>query len=145
MFLAAILVIGTAVAPTATPPGAAVQPPVKPGSAVDVCMRAAAAVAHSQVNDTDRDECECADRQMHKLLHGGDYTLHLQMQAILASGANEAAFNKQLSDAMLQRGMTQNDADAFFARLKTAEAKTQGICDNSPLLGPEIAPTATQQ
>lgn len=143
MLLAAILAIATATAPTAVPPAAAMQPPVKPGSPVDVCMRAAAAVSHAPLADSDRDECECADQQMHKLLHGGDYALHLQMQTILASGADEKAFNKQLSDDMLQRGMTQGDADAFFARLKVAEAKIQEICNSSPLLGPEIGPATS--
>ena len=144
MILAAILAIATATAPTAAPPAKAAIPtetPVKPGSPVDICMRAAAAVAHSSVSDTDRGECECADQQMHKLLRGGDYALHLQMQTILATGATEATFNKQLSDVMLQRGMNQGQADAFFARLKTAESQAQAICDTSPLLGPSIAPT----
>jgi hypothetical protein len=143
MILAAILAISTAIAPTTTPPVKAATPaqaPVEPGSPVDICMRAAAAVSHSSLADMDRDDCACVDQQLHKILHGGDYTLHLEMQTILASGANEATFNKQLSDDMLKRGMNQGDADAFFTRLKEAEAKAQAICNTSPLLGPSIAP-----
>jgi hypothetical protein len=120
---------------------AAASAPVQPGSAVDICMRAAAAVAHSSVNDADRESCTCSDQQLHKLLHGGDYALHLQMQTILATGTDEANFNKQLSDAMLKRSMTQSDADAFFARLKAAEANAAAICDDSPLLGRPLTPT----
>jgi hypothetical protein len=103
-------------------------------------MRAAAAVAHSTVKDADRDGCVCSDQQLHKLLHGGDYSLHEDMQTIIASGANEERFNKQLSDIMLKRGMKQGDADQFFARLKAAEAKVQGICNSDPLLGPPLSP-----
>jgi hypothetical protein len=132
MLLAAILAIAAATAPA--------QPPVLPGSAVDICMRAAASVGHTAVKDTDRDDCACADLQLHKLLHGGDYTLHEDMQTIIASGADEANFNKQLSDIMLKRGMNQSDADQFFARLKAAEAKVQGICNSDPLLGPLLSP-----
>jgi hypothetical protein len=134
MFLAAILAIATAAAAPA-------RPPVQPGSAVDICMRAAAAVAHSPVKDADRDDCACTDQQLHKLLHGGDYALHEDMQTIIASGADEKSFNKQLSDIMLKRSMNQNDANAFFARLKTAEAEAHAICDTSPLLGPSIGTT----
>ena len=143
MFLALILAIATTTAPVATaaPPAAAAQAPVKPGGPVDICMRAAAAVSHSALADMDRDDCECADQQLHKLLHGGDYVIHEEMQTLLATGANEATFNKQLSDYMLQRGMTQSDADAFFTRLKAAEAKTQGLCSATPLLGPPIGTT----
>jgi hypothetical protein len=132
MFLAAILAVAAANAPA--------QPPVQPGSAVDICMRAAAAIAHSAVKDADRADCACSDQQLHRLLHGGDYALHEDMQTIIANGANEASFNKQLSDIMLKRGMNQNDANQFFARLKTAETATQAICSDSPLMGPPLAP-----
>jgi hypothetical protein len=132
MLLAAILAIAAATAP--------VQSSAQPGSAVDICMRAAAAVGHTTVKDADRDECACADQQLHKLLHGGDYALHEEMQTIIAGGANEASFNKQLSGIMLKRGMNQSDADQFFARLKTAEGKAQAACNTEPLMGPELAP-----
>ena len=128
MILAALLAIAAANAPAPS------------DNPVDICMRAAAAIGHTAVKDTDRDDCACADQQLHKLLHGGDYALHEAMQTIIASGADEASFNKQLSDIMLKRGMTQSDADAFFARLKAAEAKVQTLCYSDPLLGPTLSP-----
>jgi hypothetical protein len=128
MFLAVVLTL------------AAASAPVQPGSAVDICMRAAAAVAHTSVKDADREDCACSDQELHKLLHGGDYALHEDMQSIIASGADEASFNRQLSDIMLNRSMNQNDADQFFARLKAAEGKAQATCNTEPLMGPELAP-----
>jgi hypothetical protein len=129
MFLSALLAIAAATAAHA-----------QGNTPVDICMRAAAAVAHASVKETDRGSCACSDQQLHKLLHGGDYALHEDMQTILATGADEASFNKQLSDIMLKRGMNQNDANQFFARLKTAEAKVQELCNSEPLMGPPITP-----
>jgi hypothetical protein len=126
MILAAILAIAAATAPSSTP--------------VDLCMRAAAVVAHASIKESDRDGCVCADQQLRKLLHGSDYALHEDMQSIIASGADEASFNKQLSDIMLKRRMNQNDANQFFARLKTAESQVQAICNSSPLLGRPVSP-----
>ena len=128
MFLAAILAIAGTTAPAPA------------NAAVDVCMRAASAVGHSAVKDTDRDSCACADQQLHKLLHGGDYALHEEMLTIIAGGADETNFNKQLSDIMLKRGMNQGDADQFFARLKAAESKAQAACNSEPLMGPPLSP-----
>jgi hypothetical protein len=128
MFLAAIIAIAAAAAPA------------QGNTPVDICMRAAAAVAHSSVKETDRDGCVCSDQQLHKLLHGGDYALHESMQGIIADGADEKNFNKQLSDIMLQRGMTQSDADQFFSRLRAAEAEARAACNTDPLLGPPISP-----
>ncbi|MGA9796709.1 MAG: hypothetical protein WBQ17_14385 [Rhizomicrobium sp.] len=128
MILAAILAI------------AAANAPVPSNTPADICMRAAAVVAHASVKESDRQGCVCADQQLHKLLRGGDYALHEDMQAIIASGADEKSFNKQLSDAMLQRRMNQADADQFFARLKAAEATAQQACNTSPLLGRPLSP-----
>ncbi len=111
MILAAVLAIAAANAPSTMP--------------ADICMRAAAVIAHAPVKESDRQGCVCADQQLHKLLHGGDYALHEAMQTIIAGGADEASFNKQLSDVMLKRGMNQSDADQFFARLKMAEGNAQ--------------------
>jgi hypothetical protein len=104
---------------------------------VDICMRAAAAVAHATVSESDRGGCVCAGQQLRKLLTPGDYDLHEEMETIIASGADEKAFNKQLSDVMLKRGMNQAAADAFLKRSEAAEYKAQEICNPSPLLGPE--------
>ncbi len=128
MFLAAVLAIAAATAPAPS------------NTPADICMRAAAAVAHASIKESDRAGCICADQQLHKLLHGGDYALHEEMQAIIAGGADEPGFNKQLSDFMRKRGMSQNDADQFFVRLKTAEGRTQAICNTDPLLGPQLSP-----
>lgn len=128
MILAAILTI------------AAANAPAQSNTPTDICMRAAAVVAHSSVKESDRAGCVCADQQLHRLLHGGDYALHEDMETIIASGADEKDFNKQLSDAMLKRGMNQSDADQFFGRLKAAEATARATCDSDPLLGPQLSP-----
>jgi hypothetical protein len=104
---------------------------------VDVCMRAAAAVAHSTVSESDRTGCVCAVQQLHKQLTPNDYNLHEEMETILASGADEKNFNTQLSAIMLKRGMTQANADAFLARSRAAEARAQEVCNPSPLLNPQ--------
>jgi hypothetical protein len=119
---------------------AATTAPAQGSTPVDICMRAAAVVAHASVKETDRGSCACSDQQLHKLLHGGDYALHEDMQTIIASGADEASFNKQLSDIMRKHGMNQNDADQFFARLKIAEAQAEELCNSEPLMGPPLAP-----
>jgi hypothetical protein len=111
-------------------------------SATSICMKAAAATDHVALTDVDKDACQCATKQLHGVLKPSDFALHEQMLEILASGADEKSFNKQLSDIMLNRGMTQKDADAFLARSKAAEEKAQAVCNNSPLLAPEPAPKA---
>ncbi len=101
---------------------------------VDLCMRAAAAAAHSTVSDSDHEGCVCTVQQLHKFLMPGDYDLHAKMEEIIASGADEKAFNSQLSDVMKKRGMNQGDADAFLKRSQTAEAHANEVCNPSPLL-----------
>lgn len=101
---------------------------------VDVCMRAAAAVTHSTVDNTDQSGCVCTVGQLRKTLSPGDYALHQTMEAIIASGADEKSFNAQLSAIMLKRGMDQTSADAFLARSRAAEARANGVCNPSPLL-----------
>ena len=101
---------------------------------VDVCMRAAAAVAHATVSESDRGGCVCAAQQLRKFLSPGDYELHEEMEAVIAGGGGEKSFNKEMSDAMLKRGMNQASADAFLARAHAAEDKAQEICNPSPLL-----------
>jgi hypothetical protein len=66
------------------------------------------------------------------------------METIIASGADEKSFNKQLSDIMLARGMNQHDADAFLARSRAAEQKAQEMCNPSPLLTPQALPPPKQ-
>jgi hypothetical protein len=105
-----------------------------PNPDVDACMRAAAVVAHSTVSESDRGGCVCAAQQLHKLLSPGDYALHEKMIAIIAGGADKKTFDKQLSDIMLKRGMTQSAANAFLARAHSAEDKAQAVCNPSPLL-----------
>jgi hypothetical protein len=115
----------------------AVAPTVPVSPDVDVCMRAAAAVAHAAVSESDRGGCVCAGQQLHKFLSSGDYELHEEMETLIASGADEKSFNKQLSDTMRKRGMNQAAADAFLKRAQAAEDKTQQICNPSPLLSPQ--------
>jgi hypothetical protein len=122
-------IIALAVAP------ATVTPASNPD--VDVCMRAAAAVAHSTVSESDRGGCACAVQQLHKFLVPHDYALHEEMETIIAGGADEKSFDKQLSDIMLRRGMNQVAATAFLARAHAAEDKAQEVCNPSPLLTPE--------
>jgi hypothetical protein len=111
---------------------AAASTPVSPD--VDVCMRAAAAASLSTVKDTDQAGCVCTVQQLHKALSPTDYALHEKMEEIIASGADEASFNKQLSDIMLKRGMSQSDANAFLARSRAAEQRASDACNSSPLL-----------
>jgi hypothetical protein len=66
------------------------------------------------------------------------------MLQIIASGADQKSGQKHLSDIMLQRGMNQHDADAFFARVNAAQTKAQEICNPSPLLSPEPLPPPKQ-
>ena len=101
---------------------------------IDTCVKAAAASDHVSVKDVDQGACECATQELHKLLKPGDYALHERMLQIIASGADETAFNKQMSDVMLGRGMNQSDADAFLARSKAAERKARDDCNPSILL-----------
>jgi len=115
----------------------AVAPTIPVSPDVDVCMRAAAAVAHAAVNESDRGGCVCAGQQLRKSLSPGDYELHEQMETVIAGGADEKSFNKQMSDIMLKRGMNQGAADAFLKRAQAAEDKTQQICNPSPLLSPQ--------
>ncbi|HEY2071190.1 MAG TPA: hypothetical protein VGG48_16655 [Rhizomicrobium sp.] len=105
-----------------------------PPADVEVCMQAAAAATHSTANDSDRDGCVCTVQQLHKFLAPADYALHERMEAIIASGADEVSFNKQLSDIMKRRGMTQIDADAFLSRSRSAEQQAGAACNTSPLL-----------
>jgi hypothetical protein len=113
-----------------------------PNPDVDVCMRAAAVVAHSTVSESDRGGCACAAQQLHKSLSPGDYALHEEMETIIAAGADEKSFNRQMSDIMLKRGMNQTNANAFLARAHAAEIKAQQVCNPSPLLAPEPQPPA---
>jgi hypothetical protein len=113
---------------------AVVPTSVVPPTDVDVCMRAAATVAHSTVKDSDKDGCVCTVQQLHKFLAPGDYTLHESMEEIIASGADEKSFNAQLSAIMRKRGMNQRDADAFLTRSRSAEQRASDVCNPSPLL-----------
>jgi len=98
-----------------------------PNPDVDVCMRGG---------------CACAAQQLHKSLSPGDYALHEEMETIIAAGADEKSFNRQMSDIMLKRGMNQTNANAFLARAHAAEIKAQQVCNPSPLLAPEPQPPA---
>jgi hypothetical protein len=111
-------------------------PPAPANPEIDTCIKAAAATDHVSVKDVDKGACECATQELHKLLKPGDYDLHARMLQIIASGADEATFNKQMSDIMLGRGMNQHDADAFLARSRAAERKAQDDCNPSILLDP---------
>jgi len=111
-----------------------------PNPDVDTCMRAAAAVAHATVSESDRGGCACAVLQLHKRLAPGDYALHEEMETIIAAGADKKSFDKQMSDIMLKRGMNQASVNAFLARARGAEEKTQEVCNPSPLLAPEPQP-----
>ena len=103
---------------------------------VDTCVAASAAADHVPVKMVDRGACECATANLRKTLKPGDYDLHQHMLEIIASGADEKTFNKQLSDVMLRRGMNQRDADLFLARSKAAEKKAQDDCNPSIMLDP---------
>jgi hypothetical protein len=109
--------------------------PVNPE--VTICVKAAAAADHIKVDDVDKDACVCATKQLHLLLKPGDYDLHEKMLTVIASGADQKSFDKQMSDIMLKRGMKQPDVDAFLTRSKKAEAAAQSKCNATPpLLGP---------
>jgi len=111
-----------------------------PAEELAICIKAAAATDHVDVKDVDRGGCECATKQLRSSLKPGDFALHERMLEIIASGADQKTGEKQLSDVMLQRGMTQRDADAFFARVNAAQEKAQEICNPSPLLPPQTVP-----
>lgn len=104
---------------------------------LNTCMRAAAATDHVALKEVDKDACTCATADLRKTLKPSDFDLHERMLEVIASGADEKTFNKQMSDIMLQRGMNQSDADAFLARSKAAERKAQDDCDASIMLDPE--------
>lgn len=104
---------------------------------IDTCVNAAAATDHVPAKMVDRGACQCATADLHKSLKPGDFDLHERMLEIIASGADEKTFNKQMSDVMLQRGMNQHDADMFLARSKAAEAKAQEDCNASIMLDPQ--------
>jgi len=114
--------------------------PVKPAPVnpeVQTCMKAAAATDHIKLDDVDKDACVCATKELHKSLSPDDFALHEKMLEVIASGANEKAFNKQMSDVMLKHGMDQKMVDAFLARSKKAQDKAQTVCNTAPpLLGP---------
>jgi hypothetical protein len=85
----------------------------------------------------DKDACVCATKELHKSLSPDDFALHEKMLEVIASGADEKAFNKQMSGIMLKRGMNQKMVDAFLARSKKAQDKAQAKCNTAPpLLGP---------
>ena len=105
---------------------------------IDTCVKAAAAADHVKVSEVDRDTCVCATKQLHLTLRPSDYDLHEKMLEIIAGGADEKTFNKQMSDIMLQRGMKQTDVDAFLARSHKAENAAQIKCNTSPLLTPAL-------
>lgn len=104
---------------------------------VDTCVNAAAASDHIPAKDVDRDACVCATKELHATLKPGDFDLHEKMLELIAGGADEKSFNRQMSDIMLKRGMTQANVDAFLARSHKAEAAAQDKCNSSPLLTPQ--------
>lgn len=118
----------------------AASAPAKPAPMspeVTICVKAAAVADHIKVDDVDKDACICATKQLHLLLKADDYDLHEKMLTVIASGADQKSFDKQMSDIMLKRGMKQPDVDAFLARSKKAEAAAQSKCNTAPpLLGP---------
>jgi len=116
--------------------GAPAKPaPVSPE--VQICMKAAAATDHIKLEDVDKDACVCATKELHKSLMPDDFALHEKMLEVIASGADEKSFNKQMSDIMLKRGMNQKMVDALLARSKKAQDKAQATCNTPPpLLGP---------
>ncbi|MGN6149819.1 MAG: hypothetical protein ACTHPD_14875 [Rhizomicrobium sp.] len=107
--------------------------PVNPE--VEVCVKAAAATDHIKIGDVDKDACACATSELHKSLTPDDFALHEKMLEVIASGADEKAFNKQMSDIMLKRGMNQKMVDSFLARTKKAQDRAQTKCNASaPLM-----------
>jgi hypothetical protein len=119
--------------------GAQAAPLAPDEQEIDVCVKAAAATDHVAVRQVDRGACQCATADLHKILKPGDYDLHERMLEIIASGADEKTFNKQMSDLMLQRGMNQSGVDAFLARTQAAQRKAQEDCDPSIMLDPPPA------
>jgi hypothetical protein len=104
---------------------------------INICMKAAAAADHVKLEDVDKDACVCATRQLRLSLKPDDYDLHEQMLTVIANGADQKSFDKQMSDIMLKRGMKQPDVDAFLARSKKAENAARAKCYTAPpLLGP---------
>jgi hypothetical protein len=116
--------------------GAQAVPLSSANQEIETCVNAAAATDHVPAKMVDRGACECATADLHKILKPGDFDLHERMLEIIATGADEKTFNKQMSDIMLQRGMKQNDVDAFLARTKAAQNKAQQDCDPSIMLDP---------
>jgi hypothetical protein len=109
--------------------------PVSPE--VEICMKAAAATDHIKLGDVDKDACACATAELHKSLSPDDFALHENMLEVIASGADQKSFDKQMSDIMLKRGMNQKMVDTFLARSKKAETAAQAKCNTAPpLLGP---------
>lgn len=125
-----VLVAVSAIAQAATAPAK----PAKTDPEVDICVKAAAATDHIKVDDVDKDACACATKELHKSLTPDDFALHEKMLEVIASGADEKSFNKQMSDVMLKRGMNQKMADAFLARTKKAQDKAQAKCNAPPPL-----------
>ena len=103
---------------------------------INVCMKAAAAADHVKLEDVDKDACVCATKQLRVSLKPGDYDLHEKMLTVIASGADQKSFDKQMSDIMLKRGMKQPDVDAFLERSKKAENAAHAKCNTAPLLNP---------
>ena len=107
--------------------------PVNPE--VEICVKAAAATDHIKTSDVDKDACTCATKELHKSLSPNDFALHEKMLEVIASGADEKAFNTQMSGIMLKQGMTQKMVDAFLARTKKAQDRAQTKCNASaPLM-----------
>jgi hypothetical protein len=135
--LALPILIATSAFATGAPAPAKTTPaksaPVNPE--VMVCMKAAAATDHIKISEVDKDACTCATGELHKSLTPDDFSLHEKMLEVIASGADEKAFNKQMSGVMLKRGMNQKMVDAFLARTKKAQDKAQAKCNASaPLM-----------
>jgi hypothetical protein len=125
-----VLVAVSAFAQAATAPAK----PAKPNPEVGVCVKAAAATDHIKTDDVDRDACACATKELHHTLSPDDFALHEKMLEVIASGANEQSFNKQMSDIMLKRGMNQQMVNAFLARTKKAQDKAHAKCNVPPPL-----------
>jgi hypothetical protein len=132
-----ILIAASAFAYAAPPPAKSV--PLNPE--VEICVKAAAATDHIKTSDVDKDACACATKELHKSLTPDDFALHETMLKVIAGGADEKAFNKQMSDVMLKRGMNQKMVDAFLARSRKAQDKAQAKCNSAaPLMNlPDLA------
>lgn len=122
-----------AAAQAATAPAKPAKP-AKPNPDVDICVKAAAATDHIKIEDVDRDACACATKELQRTLSPDDFALHETMLGVIASGANEQSFNKQMSDIMLKRGMNQQMVNAFLARTKKAQDKAHAKCNVPPPL-----------